>query len=43
MESPNASAPKPLVIEIDGSGATVRKRAVAAAIVATRRQAPRAG
>jgi hypothetical protein len=43
MESPSVSAPRPLIIEIDGSGATVKKRAVAAAIVATSRQAPRAG
>ena len=43
MESPTASAPKPLVIEVDGDGATVKKRAVTAAEVATGRQAPRAG
>jgi hypothetical protein len=43
MEHPNTSAPKPLVIEIDGSKATVQKRAVTAAFIATSRPAPRAG
>ena len=43
MQHPSVSAPKPLVIEIDSSKSTVRKRAVPAAIVATSRQAPRAG
>lgn len=43
METPSVSAPKPLLIDIDSSGATVQKRAVAAAYVATSRQAPRAG
>ena len=43
MEHPKKSAPEPLVIQIDGSKATIEKRALAvgAAIVGTR--APRAG
>ncbi len=43
MEHPSKSAPKPLVIEIDSSKATVQKRAATAAITATSRPAPRAG
>ena len=43
MSHPSEASPKPLVIDIDGTKATVRKRAVTAAIVATSRSAPRAG
>ena len=43
MEHPNEHAPKPLVIDIDGTKATVRKRAVSAAFIATSRPAPSAG
>jgi hypothetical protein len=43
MSLPNESAPKPLVIDISGTKATVRKRAVTASIIATSRPAPRAG
>lgn len=43
MSHPNEGAPKPLIIDIDTAKATVRKRAVTAAIVATSRPAPRAG
>ena len=43
MSLPNETAPKPLVIDIDGTKATVRKRALTASILATSRPAPRAG
>jgi hypothetical protein len=43
MEQPSITAPKPIVIEIDASKATVQKRAVSAAYIATSRPAPRAG
>jgi len=43
MEHPSESDPAPLVIEIDGHGATVKKVRAAAAFVATTSRAPRAG
>lgn len=43
MEHPKESAPKPLVIKIDGSKATVEKRSLGAASLITSRPAPRAG
>lgn len=43
MEHPKVSAPEPLVITIDHRKATVRKRAVAAAVAVTSVSAPRAG
>lgn len=43
MSHPNDAAPKPLVIDIDGTKATVRKRALTASVIATSRPAPRAG
>jgi len=43
MEHPKPSAPKPLVIEIDWSKATVRKRAAIVGAAAINVQAPRAG
>ena len=44
MEHPKKTAPKPLVVEIDGSKATVRKRAaVAVGTAAVSVRAPRAG
>ena len=43
MEHPSESSPMPLVIEIDGAKATVRKRAAAATVVAPSVRAPRAG
>ena len=43
MEHPSAKAPKPLVIEIDGSKATIQKRAVLVGAVAASVPAPRAG
>jgi len=43
MEHPNANAPKPLVIEMDGSKATIQKRAALVGAVAASRPAPRAG
>ena len=43
MEHPSESSPKPLVIDIDDLGATVRKRVAATAVAATQRPAPRAG
>lgn len=43
MAHPNEASPKPLIIDIDGSKATVRKRALTAAAIATSRPAPRAG
>jgi hypothetical protein len=43
MEHPKASAPKPVVIEIGSSGATLKLAAMTAAQYATSRPAPRAG
>lgn len=43
MENPDLDDPSPLVIEIDGCGATVKKARRAAALVATTSYAPRAG
>lgn len=43
MEQPSVASPEPLVIEIDRSKATVRKRWAPAAVVATSRPAHRAG
>lgn len=43
MEHPDADKPAPLVIQIDGFGATVKKVRRAAAFVATTSRAPRAG
>jgi hypothetical protein len=43
MSHPNETAPKPLVIDIDGRKATVQRRTLAATAIATGRQAPRAG
>jgi hypothetical protein len=43
MEHPKESAPKPLVITIDDSKATVKKQSVSAANIITSRDAPRAG
>jgi hypothetical protein len=43
MEHPSESDPSPLVIHIDGHGATVKKARAAAAFVATTSRAPRAG
>lgn len=43
MEHPKVSGPEPLVITIDHRKATIRKRAVAAAVAVTSVVAPRAG
>ena len=43
MEHPSESKPKPLVIEIDGSKATIQKRAATIGAVAASTTAPRAG
>ena len=43
MEHPRASAPKPLVIEIDRLKATIKREQVAAAVAVTSVAAPRAG
>ena len=43
MEHPKKSAPKPLVITIDDSKATVKKQSESAARASTRQYAPRAG
>ncbi len=43
MANPNTTSPKRLVIEIDDTGAMIRKQAAWAATVVTSRQAPRAG
>ncbi|HFD86266.1 MAG TPA: hypothetical protein ENJ35_01150 [Gammaproteobacteria bacterium] len=43
MEHPTPKAPKPLVIEIGSSKATLKKNALGAAYVATSQRAPRAG
>jgi hypothetical protein len=43
MEYPTKDAPKPVVIEIGADKATVKKRTISAAYVATSRPAPRAG
>lgn len=43
MKHPNESAPEPLVITVDGLGATARKATLSAASRITRRRAPRAG
>lgn len=43
MAHPNETSPKPLIIDIDGTKATVRKRALTASVIATSRPAPRAG
>lgn len=43
MEHPNESAPEPLVITLDGLGATVKKATPSAASRITSRRAPRAG
>jgi hypothetical protein len=43
MEHPTARRPERLVINIDGSGATVRKALLAGGYVATSRPSPRAG
>lgn len=43
MEHPKKSDPKPLVIEIDASKATLKKTALAASVIATSTRAPRAG
>jgi hypothetical protein len=43
MEHPTRKTPRPLVIEIGGSKATLKKTTATAAITATSRRAPRAG
>ena len=43
MEHPSVSAPKPLVIDIDRLGVTVRKRVPGTSTVITQQRAPRAG
>ncbi len=43
MEHPKKTAPKPIVIEIDSSKATVKKQALTAAAMATATPTPRAG
>lgn len=43
MEHPKSSQPEPLVIEINGSGATVKKRNTPSAMQITSRPGPRAG
>jgi hypothetical protein len=43
MSHPSESAPKPIIIDISGTKATVQRRAVTASIIATSRPAPRAG
>ena len=43
MEHPKKSAPEPLIITIDESKATVKKRSVSAASIITGQRAPRAG
>ena len=43
MEHPKPSEPRPLVIEIDASKATLKKRSVSAAFVASTSRSPRAG
>jgi hypothetical protein len=43
MEHPTARRPERLIINIDGSGATVRKALLAGGYVATSRPSPRAG
>ena len=43
MERPNKTAPKPIVIDIDGSKATIRKRAAIVGAAAVSARAPRAG
>ncbi len=43
MEHPTTNAPKPLVIEIGSSKATLKKTTVSGAVAATSRRAPRAG
>ena len=43
MEHPKESAPKPLVITIDSSKATIEERSVSAATLITSQTAPRAG
>lgn len=43
MEHPKSTAPKPLIITIDKSGATVQKRILGSSGIITSRPAPRAG
>ncbi len=43
MEHPRKAAPRPVIIEIDGTKATLLKRAATATVAATTRSAPRAG
>jgi hypothetical protein len=43
MSHPTASNPRPVVIKIDGSKATLVKKSLTAAVAATSRPAPRAG
>lgn len=43
MEHPKETAPKPLVITIDGSKATIEERSISAATLITSQTAPRAG
>ena len=43
MEHPTKESPKPVIIEIGTDKATVKKRSISAAYVATSRPAPRAG
>lgn len=43
MEHPKKSAPKPLVITIDSSKATIEERSISAATLLTSQTAPRAG
>lgn len=43
MEYPRESSPEPLVIEIDGSGATLKKSGRSAAAIVLSQDAPRAG
>ena len=43
MEHPKKTEPRPLVIEIDDSKATLKKRTITAAVAATTTRAPRAG
>jgi hypothetical protein len=43
MEHPTNNAPKPVVIEIGGKKATLKKSTLGAAYVATSQRAPRAG
>jgi len=43
MEHPNRTKPEPLIIEIDGSKARIKKRYISGAAAAVTTRAPRAG